>query len=231
MQKKYIQLAGGGLVVLSIALTVPFATFAQTTSNKPSISEGSGFVGKHGAKHFGKASFGGKNGISGTVTAVNGNSLSVSGKNGTTYTVDATNATVKKAGSSIQVSSIAVGDVVMVRGTVSGTSVTATAIMDGVPRMGMGNKNGIAGTVTAVSGTTITLTSRNGTVYAIDASSAKLTTGFRAKTPITVSDVKVGDLIVASGTVSGTSVVATTVNDNGTPSAHAFVMHKKTNSN
>ena len=48
----------------------------------------------------------------------------------TTYMVDATSATVTKAGAASTISAIAVGDLVMVQGTVSGTNVVATKIND-----------------------------------------------------------------------------------------------------
>lgn len=81
-------------------------------------------------------------GVVGTVSAVNGSSLTVAGKNGTTYTVDASSANVMKFAQGTKpaastVSSIVVGDTVGIRGTVSGTTVTATDIMDGIPSMGM----------------------------------------------------------------------------------------------
>lgn len=49
----------------------------------------------------------------------------------TIYAVDASNATVRKNNATSTVSAIAVGDRVLVRGTVNGTSVTAASIIDG----------------------------------------------------------------------------------------------------
>ena len=72
------------------------------------------------------------------VTEVNGTALSVNSIPGkmrnnsstattaTTYTVDASNAEVTKNAATSSVSSIAVGDTVMVQGTISGTNITAT---------------------------------------------------------------------------------------------------------
>ncbi len=71
-------------------------------------------------------------GVTGTVSAVNGNTVTVTGKDGTTYTVDASSAKVSKT-VELNVSDIKVGDTVGVQGKVSGTSVTAEHIMDGVP--------------------------------------------------------------------------------------------------
>ncbi len=68
----------------------------------------------------------------GTVSAVDGNTITLTGKNGTTYTIDASSATVDKI-SAINVSQIQVGDTIGVQGSVSGSSITAKHIMDGVP--------------------------------------------------------------------------------------------------
>jgi riboflavin synthase alpha subunit len=71
--------------------------------------------------------------ITGTIAGVNGSMLTVTGSNGTTYTVDASNATlVKKGSSASSISAINVGDTVQIEGNASGTSVTATTILDNV---------------------------------------------------------------------------------------------------
>jgi hypothetical protein len=75
-------------------------------------------------------------GVFGTVTAVNGNTITLQSKGfgqnatSTTYTVDASSATVDKDRAASSISNIAVGDNLMVQGTVSGTSVAATTIHD-----------------------------------------------------------------------------------------------------
>ena len=107
-------------------------------------------------------------GVGGKITAINGSILTVTGRNNTTYTVDATNATITKSGTASQLSAIAVGDNIMARGTLSGTNLTATSIMDGVPakvgekeqpgqevRGGM-RGNGAFGTVTGINGSSFT---------------------------------------------------------------------------
>ena len=71
----------------------------------------------------------------GSVTAVSGNTITLTGKNGATYTIDAESAKVKKVSDS-DVSNIAVGDTLQVNGSTSGSTVTATNIVDGV--MGFG---------------------------------------------------------------------------------------------
>lgn len=74
--------------------------------------------------------------IIGVVSTVNGNTLIITSKaqknkkNPTTYTVDATNAKVIKAGTSTSVSNITVGDTVLVKGSIHGSNITATSILD-----------------------------------------------------------------------------------------------------
>jgi hypothetical protein len=189
----------------------------------------------------------GGRGILGQVTAESGTSLTVAsrgfGPNAatTTYAVDASKATVDKAGTTIVLSDVAIGDSVMIEGTVSGTNVVATKIHDGLPPRGMMGGRGwdkdnasstprgmgmmppaiqgngqplVGGTVSAVSGSTITITNNNGgSTYSIDASGAKIT---KAGAAIALTQIAVGDAVLAQGTVNGTNIVATTVIDQGT---------------
>ncbi len=185
--------------------------------------------------------------VVGTVASISGDSLTVTAKSwqrsgtapttttaptSTTYTVDATNATVTKSGAASSVSAIATGDMVMVMGTVNGTSVTATSIRDGM-MMGRGMGAGmhkpmpnasttplitgngepvIGGSITAISGTTLTVTTKSGTAYTVDATSATITKGNAVST---LSSVATGDNVVVQGTVNGTSVTASSVLDQG----------------
>lgn len=163
-------------------------------------------------------------GVAGTITSLSGNTMTVTGKNGTTYTVDISNAKILKASkgaapSTASASSLAVGDTVGVRGTVTGTSVSATEVVDGIGAMGrghhMGGKgmHGVQGTVSAVNGNTITITGNNGTTYTIDASKAQV----GKVVTLSVSDIKVGDTIGVQGSVSGTSVTANHIMDGVPP--------------
>jgi len=163
-------------------------------------------------------------GVFGTVTAISGTSLTVTShgfgqnQNQTTYTVDATNATVTKNGSASSVGNIAVGDQVMVQGTVNGTNVTATTIRDGMMGRGM-NGNGVFGTVASVSGNTITVTATmgsnggSGTTYTVDATNAAVTKNGASSS---VSNIAVGDKVMVQGTVSGSNVTATAIRDGTT---------------
>jgi hypothetical protein len=173
-------------------------------------------------------------GTFGTVTAVNGTTITVTSKagpNGTagaTYTVDAANATVMKNGATSSVSNIAVGDTVMVAGTVNGTSITATSIRDGVGQRQPGTRtpaqspiqgNGepvVGGTITAVNGTTITVTNKSNVTYTIDASAATVVKG---NVTSSIANVATGDNVLVQGTVNGTSVTASSVIDQGAPNS------------
>ena len=222
--KKYVSLILGLAVVGSLALAV-----SVSAQGNPQGTTG----GKFGR---GMMNRGGVPAVIGTVSAVSGNTITVSGKQGfnstttnTTYNVDATNAKVTKNNTASTVAGIAVGDTVLVQGTVSGSNITATNIRDGVMMRkpgGVGQNQGqpqitgngqpvVAGSVTAVSGNTITTTNKSNVVYTIDATNAKLIV--RGVTSPTISNVAVGDNVVVQGTVNGNSVVASSVIDQKIP--------------
>ena len=190
--------------------------------------------------------------VVGTVTAVNGNTITVTSKQGgpktregstavapttVVYTVNATNAIVKKNNATSTVSSILVGDMVMVQGTVTGTNVVATTIRDNVagPHNGDGrnsdgkdNENGgprnssttpaflgngqpiVAGKIVTISGNSLTVTTATNLTYTVDATNAKVLKGQGA---ITISGLAVGDTVLVQGTVSGSSVTASNILD------------------
>ncbi len=68
--------------------------------------------------------------VAGNVTAISGNTITITNASNATYTIDATSAKVEKANAVSAVSNIAVGDMLVVQGTVNGTSITASTIMD-----------------------------------------------------------------------------------------------------
>lgn len=162
----------------------------------------------------------------------------------TTYTVNASTATVTKNGASSSLSAVSVGDMIFVQGTVSGLNVTATSIRDGMPMGGgmrgfknaSGTWNGsstmprrgtpqnliqgngqpvVGGSVTAINGSTLTIITANNTVtYTIDATNATIE---KDNATSTITSVAIGDNVLVQGTVSGTSVTATSVIDQGVP--------------
>ncbi len=163
-----------------------------------------------------------------------------------TYTVDATNATVKKNNATSTLSAIVVGDTVMAQGTLTGTNLVATMIRDGVvpttrsangapgkpgqnwasstPAFAGNGEPVTAGDVTAVSGTTVTITNKSNVTYTIDASNAKVVSG--QNNTATVSNIAVGDSIVVQGAVDGNSVIATTIIDQAKPANAATTSGK-----
>jgi len=187
-------------------------------------------------------------GVFGIVQSISGSTLSVQsqmpgeGTSAATYSVNASGATVTKNGAASSLSAVATGDRVMVEGTVSGTSVTATAVHDGMPQGGregmrggpgawgnasstrgmpmmegaaMPQGNGqpvIGGTVSSVNGSTISLANKGNTTYTVDASSA---TVFKNNATSSIGNVATGDSIIVQGSVNGTSVTASSVIDHG----------------
>lgn len=231
--KTYIQAASVLAIAASLAIAAPaLADTTATASVQPTTSS-------HAA--WGKGPMGGgmrMPGVFGTVASVSGTTLTVTSKPhptmpgagsvaAVTYTVDASNATVMKNGTASTLSAVAVGDTVMIQGTVSGTSVTATTIRDGLVPMGTRPQGGgtstpiitgngepvVAGSVTAISGSTLTITNKSNVTYTVDATNATIDKG-NAKS--TLASVAVGDNVVVQGTVNGTSVTASSVIDSGT---------------
>jgi Domain of unknown function (DUF5666) len=247
--KKIAAIASG----LALSALVALPTFAQVTNPSQGNGgwqshggpggprQGQGGAGMHGG--MGMMGMAG-HGIFGSVTAINGTSLTVTGQQGfassttaVVYTVDASNAMIRKGQATTTVSSIAIGDKVMVQGTVSGTSVTAQTIIDGFAGQGthgpVGGRvrpgsasstapfvgNGqpvVAGSVSAISGTSLTVTTAAGATYTVDASNAKIVHG---SATVAVSDVSVGDKVIIQGTVNGSSITAATVIDQGAQAA------------
>lgn len=270
MQNKYLSLAAVAGLAASLLIAVP--AFAQTSGGVGANIGGNvnvqgGFHnGANGGVRMGGPREGVMPGIFGTVSAVDGTTLTVTAKvwpgmmNATssessgvdTYTVDASNATVYKgsATSTVSLSDVNVGDVVMVQGTVSGTNVTATTIRDGVMGTFMGGRrpggvgggfghngsstyssstrptsliqgNGepvVGGSVTAISGTTLTVTNPGNVTYAIDVSSSTI---IKNGTTTTVASIAIGDNLIVQGTVNGTSITASSVIDQGMKAGNA----------
>lgn len=216
-------------VTASVGLKTPVISVNAHDSIASEPSEGKNM-------HMGDDMRNGMRAIFGTVSAVNGSTITVSSKSmvkdsstipvTTTYTVNTTSSTVvDKNTATSAVSAITVGDTVMIEGTVTGTTVTATKIHDGIMAKGvvkkMDNKdeisvlegNGqpiIGGTVTAVSGNTVTITNKSNVAYTVDVTNAKIT---KSGTVAAASNIAVGDELIAQGTINGNSVAAVNVVD------------------
>ena len=259
--KKIISVTTGLAIAASMVLAIP--AFAETNVSVSQSNVGWNGQGNSQLAPGHVAGLGGMNrgqgmmrpGVSGTVTAVNGNIITINGRQvfGSTtptvsYTINTTNATVKKGNATTTVSSIAIGDMIAVQGTVTGTNVAATTIFDGVTgRMGInGNgdndnlgKNGqndqgratstppilgngqpvIAGTVSVVSGNTLTVTTASNVTYTVTID-ASSTKILQGQNTVALSSIVVGSKVLIQGTVNGTSIVASTVIDqSGVPVA------------
>jgi hypothetical protein len=79
----------------------------------------------------------------GIVATINGSTLTVNGQNNKTYSVDAHSAVIFKGMSKATstFTNIKSGDSVLVRGSIVGTLITATEIIDGVSAKGFGHQN------------------------------------------------------------------------------------------
>jgi hypothetical protein len=228
--KRYTSAIVALTTLATLATAIP--ALASTTAPVPQGAWG-GHIGqgmRHGNKNMRLAVFG-------TVSAISGNIITVTGKQGfgakataTTFTVDATNAKIMKDNTASTISSIAVGDTIMAQGTLTGTNLVATTIRDGVMKGGPG-KNGanqnpsaitgngqpiVAGTVSAISGSTLTITNKSNVTYTVDATNAKITQD-NSDTTLTVSNITVGDMVVVQGAVNGNSVVASNIIDQAKP--------------
>ncbi len=219
MNKKQV-FAVSGAVAVSLLMAVP--AFAETTSTitPATAKHPSHFAVKGGMHKF--------NGIIGTVSAINNDTITVTSKTGTVYAVDATHATIQKGfgktATALTVSNIAVNDMVAVQGTVSGDSVTATRILDGIAKrsgtyVANGHQqlaNAAFGTISNVNGSTLTLTrkTKSGTDETVTVTTTPSTIYKKNGKADTASDVAVGQRIVAMGTKdsSGNIAAATSVN-------------------
>jgi len=213
--KKYISLLTISLVLVSLLS----ATSAFAQGNR---GPGRGMMNRDATQ---------KPAVVGTVSAISGNTITVVSKKdsenittATTFTVDATNAKIVKNGVAGTISSILIGDTISVQGTITGTNVLATTIRDGQNNQGeMMDSNkmmpNVVGKVSSINGSTLTVISQRGprmgannapTTFTVNATSAKI---LRGQTVIAISNIAVGDTVVIQGTVTGTSVVATTIRD------------------
>jgi hypothetical protein len=141
--------------------------------------------------------------IGGTVTAISGATITISGAKGATYTVNAGGATFSDAnGNAMTLGQIAVGHELKVHGTLAGSTITATKITDKT----LNASAAISGTLASISGSTLTITGENGSVYVVTTAGATIngSTDVAAQ----LSKFQVGDKLSVRGTVNGSSVTA-----------------------
>jgi hypothetical protein len=129
-----------------------------------------------------------------TIGAINGSSLSLETEDGWTRTITVgSSTTITKGGETIAVGDLAVGDQIAFsqERTADGTY-TITAIKVVLPSIG--------GEVTAIADNTITVTSRDGTTGTIHVD-GDTTYQVNGDTDPALSEIEVGDLLVAEGTL------------------------------
>lgn len=139
----------------------------------------------------------------GTVSAVSGDTITVKDRDNTAATITVSGATrYQKAGKAASLADITPGTTIRAEGTTSGTTLSAQLVTIEVPHLD--------GQVTAVSGTTYTITDHDGTVYTVTADSG--TTYVAADgTASSAAAVKVGVDINAEGTLSSDGKTLTAV--------------------
>jgi hypothetical protein len=184
-------------------------------------------------------------GTLGKVTAINGTTLTLvaqshpdkdtNAKTTATYTVKASNTTVIKNGASVPFDTITVGDSIFVRGTASGNTITATrlylwdknypgSVFPGVQNNGQPI---IYGSISAISGNTITVTNKENVTYTVNGTDSMVTVP--GTSPASISMLSVGDYVLIQGSVNGTSVTAATIIDQPMKTAtatHASIFAK-----
>lgn len=213
MHKKYTKNVAKGIIVLSIAI-LPIATFAENVPNEQGKvhAKGSFEQRAHDKKDY--------KGITGTVSSIVGTTITLTNKAGVVYTVDSTNAQFPQKPIPETFANVLVGDELSVVGAVTGNTILAKRITN----ISFFKRNVFGGRVTAISGNMITIVDLKKTTFTIDATNAIFLNGnenvhipaspagisAKAKA-LTIADLKVGNMITAIGTQSGTTIVATKI--------------------
>lgn len=144
-------------------------------------------------------------GPGGEVTALSASSVTIQGPFGNAATFSIDSATVFiKAGVSVSASDVSVGSFVRIIPSAPGSNTAAKVLIQG-PH--------VAGKVTAIDGSTLTLTNRQGTTFTVIESGA--TTYTKDDAAASASDLVVGQRVEARGTFamgSTTTLNATTIN-------------------
>ena len=195
-----------GIGALAIALVAggpgndaaPAAGTDGSASGAAPIGRVSGWTAPDGTSDV-RLDHGGRGGMRGgignaiTITAIDGTKLALKTDNGWTRTIDAAGATVTKDGATVAVSTLKVGDRIVFRETRNDDGTyTITAITVIQPA--------VAGTVASVSGSTVTVTRRDGSTSKVVLTGS--TTYQLAGKAATKDAVVTGARIVARGTLA-----------------------------
>ncbi len=207
--------AAAALVAVGILAAGATATPAGTlaAANDTSGTAGSVQVFDNRGPGFGGPGFGDMRGGGGiTITTISGSSISLQTADGWTRTITVDSGTTySRSGTTIALSDLAVGDQIRFQQTreTDGTySIDAIAVI--LPRVG--------GTVTAVSGSTVTVDQPDGTSATIKVTAD---TAYRVSgtAGAALSDIKVGMALVAEGTTNSDGSLTATAVRAGDPGA------------
>ncbi len=184
----------------------------------------------------------------GVVSAINADTLTVVSKappappnsvgvptTSTTYTVDATNASIVNGRKTSTFSTISVGDRTAIWGTLNGSNITATKIRIDMPPHKIplhkimsphqlalkfhGNGDPVVGgSVVTINGTTLTIANAEKITYTVNASSATVEKVGGMTTVLT--NIVIGDSVIVQGVFTGTTVVASSILDQGPSITH-----------
>ncbi len=215
---------GGGTTATSTPAPAPTAATGGTTATDASACPSPQAAGQAGLPAAARAS--------GTITAIAGTTFTLTQPDKTTLTIGTTANTIYNKESPSSVGTIGGGDLLMVAGTTSGDSVTATMIFDNGTQMMQRQRAALAagcpfvpaggnftlGTVTKVNGATLTLATAGGKTTTVTTDGATKVT---LRQMGTFADLKMGDqamatAAMANGTATATGgFVAAVVNDQG----------------
>jgi hypothetical protein len=156
--------------------------------------------------------------VAGVVTNVTGNTITLTGFDGASHTVNVTGQTrYQKAGASAALSDVTSGTAIVAAGTLdSNGTLTGVRVLIRVPRIG--------GEVTAVNGSSYTVTARFGATYTVNPTSSTTYTNPNG-TATSASAVKVGTYIAAEGTLSADGKTLTAQRILVVPAGRGFGRH------
>jgi hypothetical protein len=200
-------IAAAAALVLAGVASIAFAIGVASNGPSNTVLADQGTIPGHPELGPGWQSPGGgryaEGGVTIAITAISGSKLSLQTTDGWTRTIDATGATITKAGQTIAVSDLQVGDQITFReslqsdGTYKITSITVL-----VPTT--------SGTVTSIGASSITVSQPGGGTRTIAVTGS--TTYMQAGATVSKSAVAVGDRIVAQGAVdSSGNFMATSI--------------------
>lgn len=140
-----------------------------------------------------------------TISAIDGTTITAT-KSGTTYTIDAANALIKrKYNATAAFSEVMVGDIIHVKGTMTGTNIVATRIMDTSIQKYKGTFQGTVTSVDTLNNQFVFQSKARGpqtvNICAAVGTNCSQATAFkyRNKSPKTFAELQVGDKIVVHG--------------------------------